>query len=72
MSLSQHDAEIAAFIRQHGVTRCPTACVVRTQGSVSSADREQLQKRAAEVEIRRGRRFAVRPFGKNPGEPRPS
>ncbi len=56
MSQSEYDAAIAAFIRSKGITRCPTACVVRTQGTVSKSDREALQKRAAEVEIQRIRR----------------
>ena len=34
MSQSEYDAAIAAFIRSKGITRCPTACVVRTQGTV--------------------------------------
>ena len=33
MSHHDRDVEIAAFIRTKGVTRCPTACVVPTQGS---------------------------------------
>jgi len=56
MSQSEYDAAIAAFIRSKGITRCPTACVVRTQGTVSESDREALQKRAALVEIQRIRR----------------
>jgi hypothetical protein len=56
MSQSEYEAAIAAFIQTRGVTRCPTACVVRTQGSVSASDREALSRRAAEVEIRRIRR----------------
>jgi hypothetical protein len=56
MSQSEYDAAIAAFIRSKGITRCPTACVVRTQGTVSKSDQEALQKRAVEVEIRRIRR----------------
>jgi hypothetical protein len=56
MSQSEYDAAIAAFIRSKGVTRCPTACVVRTQGTVSEPDRIALQRRAAEVEIQRIRR----------------
>lgn len=65
MSPSESETEVAAFIRKYGVTRCPTACVVPTQGTVSPADREELQRRAAEVEIRRTRRrFASPLFGK--------
>ena len=56
MSQSEYDAAIAAFIRSKGITRCPTACVVRTQGTVSKSDRKALQRRAAEVEIHRVRR----------------
>ncbi len=66
MSRDQFEAEVAAFILAHGVTRCPTACVVRTQASVSPADRFALQQRAAEEELRRSRRRAPIPlsFGK--------
>ncbi len=56
MSQSEHEAAVAAFIRNQGITRCPTACVVRTQGTVSNADREALQQRAAEFEMLRNRR----------------
>ncbi len=51
--MSQYDEcddPVAVFIRTNGVTRCPTACVVKTQGTVSVADREALQHRAAEAE----------------------
>jgi hypothetical protein len=56
MSQGEYEAAIAEFIRTKGVTRCPTVCAVRTQGSVSSADREALQRRAAEIENLRTRR----------------
>jgi hypothetical protein len=56
MSRSDQEAAVAAFIRINGVTRCPTACLVRTQGTVSQADREALQRRAIEAEILRHRR----------------
>ena len=59
MSHSEHEAAIAAFIRTKGVTRCPTACVVRTQGTVSPADQEALRRRADQLEIRRGRRPGI-------------
>jgi hypothetical protein len=62
MSQSEYEAAIAAFIQTRGVTRCPTACVVRTQGSVSKSDREALSRRAAEVEIRRVRRRGRHPL----------
>ena len=56
MSKSEYEAAVAEFIRTRGITRCPTVCAVRTQGTVSNADREALQKRAAEVENLRHRR----------------
>jgi hypothetical protein len=59
MSPSEYEAQIAAFILAHGVTRCPTACVVRTQATIGEADREALQRRAAEAEIRRRRRGSM-------------
>jgi hypothetical protein len=62
MSQSEHETAVAAFIRANGVTRCPTACVVRTQGTVSAADQEALRRRAEEVEIRRDRRRFTMPF----------
>jgi hypothetical protein len=48
MEKSEHDAAaaVAAFIRTKGVTRCPTACVLPTQGSVSASDRAALRARA--------------------------
>jgi hypothetical protein len=42
-SASDYEAAVAAFIRERGVTRCPTACVVRTQASVPAADRVALE-----------------------------
>jgi len=70
MSQNEYDAAIAAFIRNKGVTRCPTACAVRTQGTVSESDREALQKRAAQVveiqRIRRRGRDPLAAFHPNP------
>ena len=43
MSHHDRDAEIAAFIRTKGVTRCPTACVVPTQGAPDPADQAALE-----------------------------
>ena len=42
-SSSEHEAAVAAFIRSRGVTRCPTACLARTQASVPAADRMALE-----------------------------
>jgi hypothetical protein len=36
------EAAVAEFIRTRGITRCPTACVLPTQGSVAEADRLAL------------------------------
>jgi hypothetical protein len=43
LSSSEYEAAVAAFIRNRGVTRCPTACLVRTQASVPEADRTALE-----------------------------
>ena len=46
MSHHDRDAEIAAFVRTKGVTRCPTACLVPTQGSPDLADQAALEQYA--------------------------
>ena len=51
-----YEAEIAAFIRAKGVTRCPTACVAPTRASGSTADREALRMRAQRLEALREER----------------
>ena len=43
LSPGDYEAAVAAFIRNRGVTRCPTACLVRTQASVPEADRTALE-----------------------------
>ena len=43
LSPGDYEAAVAAFIRDKGVTRCPTACLVRTQASVPEADRTALE-----------------------------
>jgi hypothetical protein len=43
LSSGEYEAAVAAFIRNRGVTRCPTACLVRTQASVPAADRAALE-----------------------------
>jgi hypothetical protein len=43
LSSSEYDAAVAAFLRNRGVTRCPTACLARTQASVPEADRAALE-----------------------------
>ena len=48
MSSSEYETAVAAFIRSNGITRCPTACLVRTQASVPAADRVALEQYEAE------------------------
>jgi hypothetical protein len=56
-------AVIAEFIRTKGITRCPTACVVPTQGSVSAADRAALEEYAmARDRVRREKSLRARLF----------
>jgi len=61
MSQSDYEAAVAHFIQTRGITRCPTACVVKTQGRISLADGEALQRRAAELERRHQRRRSRAP-----------
>ena len=46
MSEEEYKAAVAAFIRSKGVTRCPTACALPTQGSINDADRAALERYA--------------------------
>jgi hypothetical protein len=50
---SEDAAAIAAFITSKGITRCPTVCLLPTQGSVSAADRAALRRRARALDERR-------------------
>lgn len=56
MSLTNYDAEIAAFIASRGVTRCPTACAAPTHASGCAADRAALRQRAERLEALRQER----------------
>ena len=40
------EAAVAEFIRAKGAKRCPTACVLPTQGLVAAADRAALEEYA--------------------------
>jgi hypothetical protein len=55
--------EVAEFIRTKGVTRCPTACVLPTQGLVGAADRVALEQHAV-AHDRVSRRRAADSWGK--------
>jgi len=54
------EAAVAEFIRTKGVTRCPTACVLPTQGSVAATDREALEEYAVRRDHLRRVRVAAR------------
>jgi hypothetical protein len=54
------DAVIAEFIRTRGITRCPTACVLPTQGSVDAVDRAALAQHAMTQEKLRQAKAAAR------------
>ena len=47
MCQKEYEAAVAAFIRSKGITRCPTACALPTQGVVPAADRAALERYAA-------------------------
>jgi hypothetical protein len=66
------DSVIAEFIRTKGITRCPTACVLPTQGSVDEADRAALEEHATLQERSRRARAAARArmFWSAPASPR--
>ena len=59
MSPGEYEAAVAAFIRTKGITRCPTACLVRTQASVPTADRAALERYEAEREQSRRETLAA-------------
>jgi hypothetical protein len=54
------EAAVAEFIRKRGVTRCPTACVLPTQGLVAAADRAALEEHAVERDRIRRAKLAAR------------
>jgi hypothetical protein len=54
------DTVIAEYIRTKGVTRCPTACVVPTQASVTAADRAALEEYRSERDRQRREKAATR------------
>jgi hypothetical protein len=54
------EAAVAEFIRKRGVTRCPTACVLPTQGLVAAADRAALEEHAITRDRIRRAKLAAR------------
>jgi len=59
--MSDEDCDaVAEFIRSRGITRCPTACVLPTQGLITAADRIALEQYAVARDRVRQERAAVR------------
>ena len=56
MSQNEYDATVAAFVRNNGIARCPTACALPTQAR--AADRAALEDYAAQRKWLRERRMA--------------
>ena len=64
MKMSDEDCEaVAEFIRSKGITRCPTACVLPTQGLITAADRIALEQHAI-VRDRSHREYAAAHWGR--------
>lgn len=59
MNGDEYQAAVAAFIRAKGVTRCPTACALPTQGTVPLADRAALADYAMARDQSREKRQAL-------------
>jgi hypothetical protein len=59
-TLEDRAVAIAEFIRTRGVTRCPTACVLPTQGLIAAADRAALEEHATERDRIRRAKLAAR------------
>jgi hypothetical protein len=60
ISGDNYETVIAEYIRTKGVTRCPTACVVPTQASVTAADRAALEEYRSERDRQRRDKAAAR------------
>jgi hypothetical protein len=60
MHQDEHQAAVAAFIRSRGVTRCPTACALPTQGTVAAADQAALQNYVAARSQSRQQKISAR------------
>ncbi len=56
----EYRAAVAAFIRAKGITRCPTACALPTQGTVPAADRAALADYANARALTREKRATAR------------
>jgi hypothetical protein len=60
MSRSDDQATIAEFIRRKGATRCPTACLIPTQASVTASDKFALSRHQQHREELRQERLQCR------------
>jgi hypothetical protein len=60
MGDDEYQAAVAAFIHAKGITRCPTACALPTQGTVAAADRAVLKDYAIARDQSRRKRLAAR------------
>jgi len=59
--MPENDREaVAEFIRTKGITRCPTACALPTQGLVAAADRAAFEEHAFERDRLRRTKAAAR------------
>jgi hypothetical protein len=59
--MPKNDREaVTEFIRTKGITRCPTACALPTQGLVAAADRTALEEYAFERDRFRRAQTAAR------------
>jgi hypothetical protein len=57
VSENEYAAAVAKFLRDKGVTRCPTACIVPTHGNVTEVDRTALRDYGAAREAARQEKF---------------
>jgi hypothetical protein len=53
MSETEYEAALSDFLRSKRVTRCPTACVSPTYGTVAGTDRNALRSHADVLEAAR-------------------
>ena len=60
MGENEYEVAVTAFLRTKGVTRCPTACALPTQGTVAANDRAALEDYAIARARGRRRRQAAR------------
>ena len=60
MGENEYEAAVAAFIRANGITRCPTACALPTQGTIPASDRAALENYAISRARSRRQRQAAR------------